>query len=105
MSDLAPIPANDSAPISTVRRAPRWYEAYMLLVGVGGNYVFYGQAIEIFRAESARDVNLTAYVVGLIAVTSWLIYGLFLRSPVLIAANIVAVIGASLCVTGILVYG
>jgi uncharacterized protein with PQ loop repeat len=77
----------------------------MYLVGIGGNLFFYIQAWEIFARKSAGDVSLPAFSVALWAVSSWLAYGLVLRNPVLIAANIVAIIGAGSVIAGRLMYG
>ncbi|MBX3474574.1 MAG: hypothetical protein KF754_09340 [Planctomycetes bacterium] len=82
----------------------RWFERYMLVVGVGGNVFFYIQAWQVFSTQSARDVSLTAFAVALWAVMSWFAYGVVLKNKVLIAANIVGTIGAALVVTGCLLY-
>lgn len=86
-------------------RPPRWFQWYMYLVGIGGNMFFYIQSWEIFTRRSAGDVSLVAFSVALWAVTSWFVYGLFLRNPVLIIANIVGMLGAASVVTGKLMYG
>jgi MtN3 and saliva related transmembrane protein len=84
---------------------PRWFQYYMYVVGVGGNLLFYIQAYKIYTTQSAGDVSIAAFSIGLWAVASWFIYGLLLRNFVLIIANIVAIIGAALVVTGKLLYG
>ena len=81
------------------------YARYMFVVGIGGNLLFYLQAWEIFATQHARDVSLSAFLVGLWAVSSWFIYGLFQRDKVIIAANIVAIVGCALVITGKLIYG
>lgn len=85
-------------------RPPRWFQWYMYLVGIGGNLFFYIQSWEIFTRRSAGDVSLVAFSVALWAVTSWFVYGLFLRNPVLIIANIVGMLGAASVVAGKLMY-
>lgn len=85
-------------------RMPRWFQWYMYLVGIGGNLFFYIQAWEIYQRQSAADVSLPAFSVALWAVSSWFVYGLVLRNPVLIIANIVAIIGASCVIAGKLIY-
>jgi MtN3 and saliva related transmembrane protein len=92
-------------PDQVAPRLPRWFQWYMYVVAIGGNLIFYIQAYEIFTTQSARDVSLAAFSVALWAVTSWFVYGLVLRNPVLIIANIVAIIGAALVVAGKLLYG
>ncbi|MCC7510048.1 MAG: hypothetical protein IT464_11865 [Planctomycetes bacterium] len=83
----------------------RFYGRYMFVVGIGGNLFFYIQAYNIFTSQQARDVSLAAFLVAFCAVASWFGYGLMLRNPVLIIANIVAMIGSALVVIGKLVYG
>jgi uncharacterized protein with PQ loop repeat len=77
----------------------------MYVVGIGGNSFFYLQSFEIFRTRSAADVSLLAFVVAFWAVASWFAYGLVLRNPVLITANIVGMLGAASVVAGKLLYG
>jgi MtN3 and saliva related transmembrane protein len=90
----------------SVQRTPmqRAYSRYMFVVGIGGNLLFYLQAWEIFATRSARDVSLAAFLVGLWAVSSWFVYGLMLRDKVIIAANIVAIVGCLSVITGKLIY-
>jgi MtN3 and saliva related transmembrane protein len=83
----------------------RLYGRYMLVVGLGGNLLFYLQALEIFRTRSAGDVSLPAFVIAFWAVSSWLGYGLLRRDVIIIAANIAAVIGSGLVILGKLLYG
>lgn len=90
------------------RPPSRWlkfFQPYMMAVGIGGNGFFYVQAYEVFRTQSAKDVSLLAFAVALWAVSSWLVYGLLLRNQVIIWANVVAVIGASLVIIGKFLYG
>lgn len=81
------------------------YSRYMFVVGIGGNLIFYIQAWQIFTSQQARDVSLSAFVIAFWAVASWFGYGLMLRNPVLVIANIFAMVGAALVVAGKLAYG
>lgn len=92
-----------AAPPATNLR--RNYARYMLIVGIGGNLLFYLQAWEIFTTQSAKDVSLSAFLVGLWAVSSWFVYGLLLKDKVIIAANIVAILGCIIVIAGKLIYG
>lgn len=83
----------------------RFYGRYMMVVGIGGNLLFYWQAWEIFATRSADDVSLPAFLIGLWAVTSWFVYGLMLKDKVIISANTAAILGAALVVVGKLIYG
>jgi len=83
----------------------RLFEKYMYVVGSASSLVFFLQAYKIFIDKSAIDVSLAAFLVGLISVISWLIYGIMLKNKVLIVANTLAVVGASCAVIGIVMYG
>jgi len=83
----------------------RVYEKYMYFIGLAGQLIFYIQAYEIFALKDAGNVSLAAFTFGFLSVSSWLIYGLFLKNRVLVVANTFAVIGAGLAITGILLYG
>lgn len=82
-----------------------YYEKYMFVIGVLGQGVFFFQGIKIFLNRSAKDVSMVGFLLGLISVSSWLLYGIMLKDRPLIVANITAVIGALLVVMGILIYG
>ncbi|HXH54778.1 MAG TPA: SemiSWEET family transporter [Gammaproteobacteria bacterium] len=79
-----------------------FYEKYMFFIGFAGQMVFYLQAYKIFSSQRAENVSLTAFLFGLVSVTSWLIYGIIIKNRVLIFANAFAVVGALAVVIGIL---
>lgn len=81
-----------------------YYERYMLVVGTLGQLLFYMQGIKIFLTQSANDVSLFGFLLGLISVSSWLIYGIFLKNRVLIVSNAFAVVGALFVILGICLY-
>ncbi len=83
----------------------RHYKKYMFLVGTLGQSLFYLQGIKIFCNKSACDVSFPGFLMGFIAVTSWMIYGILIKDKVVTISNIVAVIGALLVLAGILVHG
>lgn len=85
--------------------APLWFRRYMVLVATGGNAFFYMQAWTIFETQSAKDVNVWAFVVATCTVASWFTYGIMLRDRIIIIANIIATIGSGAVVAGCLVYG
>jgi MtN3 and saliva related transmembrane protein len=78
------------------------YEKYMFFIGIAGQMVFYLQAYEIYSAKRAENVSLTAFLFGLLSVTSWLIYGIMIKNRPLIVANAFAVVGALAAVIGII---
>ena len=42
-----------------------YYERYMLIVGTGGQLLFYMQGIKIFLTQSANDVSMFGFLLGL----------------------------------------
>lgn len=81
-----------------------YYEKYMLAVGVLGQLMFFIQGIKIFTSQSAKDVSIVGFTIGLVSVASWMVYGLLIKNRVVLFANVIAVIGALFVVTGILIY-
>ncbi len=77
----------------------------MIFIGIAGQSMFFIQGIKIFYTKSAGDVSLVGFLMGLIAVSSWLGYGVMIKDKVLIIANIFAVIGAFLVLSGIFLHG
>ncbi len=77
----------------------------MLSMGVLGQFLFYVQGIKIFVTKSASDVSLIGFSLGLISVSSWLLYGVLIKNKVLILANVFAVVGALFVIIGILIHG
>lgn len=81
-----------------------YYEKYMLVVGILGQLLFYIQGMKIVLTRSASDISITAFSLGFISVSSWLIYGVLIKNRVLILANVVAVVGALFVIVGTLIY-
>lgn len=80
----------------------KYYEKYMLVMGIGGQSLFYLQAIKILLTGNAQGVSLTGFTIALFSLISWLIYGILIKDKVLIRVNIIAVLGAILTLTAIL---
>ncbi len=81
-----------------------YYERYMLVMGVFGQLLFYMQGAKIFLTKSANDVSIIGFSLGLVSVSSWLVYGILIKNRVLIVSNTFAVAGALLVVVGVLIY-
>ncbi|MCC7006270.1 MAG: hypothetical protein IT497_06465 [Ottowia sp.] len=77
---------------------------YMNIVGPIGNFMFYFQAFEIFSTQKSGAVSFTGFVISVIALTSWLLYGYILSNRPLIIANAVGLIGAICVVLGIILF-
>lgn len=78
---------------------------YMGIIGSLGQLLFFFQAFNIFWDENAGEVSLIGFSISLISLSCWLAYGLFIKDKPLIIANVTGVIGASLVVFGIALYG
>ena len=96
---------DNSVPTSAKSKILFYYEKYMMAVGILGQLLFYSQGIKIFMTKSADDVSIFGFLFGLIAVSSWLVYGILIKNKVIIIANVVAVIGALFVIVGVLIYG
>ncbi|MBN9344311.1 MAG: hypothetical protein J0H87_08120 [Holosporales bacterium] len=79
----------------------KYYEKYMLLMGIGGQSLFYLQAFKIFFTRNAQGVSVSGFTIALISLVSWLIYGVLIKDKILIRVNIVAVVGAVLTLIAI----
>lgn len=95
---------NNTIEIPSKTKFFAYYEKYMFCVGILGQLLFYIQGIKIFLTHSAKDVSIIGFLLGLLSVSSWLIYGLLIKNRVLVVANIFAVIGALFVIVGILIY-
>lgn len=84
--------------------ARKFYEWYMNIIGPIGNLMFYFQSYEIFKTKSSGSVSFIGFSISVIAMVSWLIYGIMLKNKPLIIANLVGTLGAVLVVIAILVY-
>ena len=51
---------------------------------------FVPQIVKMWRTKSVRDVSLFALLQLIAGVSLWIVYGIHLKDPVVIAANIVA---------------
>ena len=83
----------------------KFYEQYMKIIGPLGNVMFYLQAYKIFINKSSESVSALAFFISIIGLSSWLLYGIFLKNKPLIIANGFGVIGAILTFIAILFYG
>ena len=80
------------------------FDHYMMLVAIAGNFLFYCQSFTIFFYRSAQDVSFLGFLVQFFTLGSWLLYGIKLKSKVLIISNVLGVIGVFLVLLGIILY-
>ena len=65
------------------------------LAGTLTTAAFVPQALQVWRTRSTKDVSLGMYVVFIIGVGLWLVYGVLLGSLPVIIANVVTLILAA----------
>jgi MtN3 and saliva related transmembrane protein len=80
------------------------FTLYMSWVVNLGQSMHYIQAWKIFTTKSAEDISLTAYIICLILLIHWLIYGIITKDKVIITAETLGIIGTTLVITGTIIY-
>ncbi len=53
---------------------------------------FLPQTFKVWKNKSAKDLSLSMYVAMLLGITLWLIYGISIDSPSMIAANSITLV-------------
>ncbi len=53
---------------------------------------FVPQVVKTWKTKHTRDLSLAMYVFFCIGISLWLVYGILIRSPSVIAANAVTVV-------------
>jgi MtN3 and saliva related transmembrane protein len=76
-----------------------WITGIGFLAAFLTTIAFVPQVITTWRTKKARDISLGMYLILVTGVSLWLLYGLFLKDPPLIAANVVtlSLVGTELC--------
>ena len=80
------------------------FTIYMSWVANLGQSMHYIQAWKIFTTKSAEDISLIAYIICLVLLIHWLIYGVVIKDKVIILAETLGVIGAILVIFGTVIY-
>ena len=80
------------------------FTIYMSWVVNLGQSMHYIQAWKIFTTKSAEDISLIAYIICLVLLIHWLIYGVVIKDKVIILAETLGVIGAILVIFGTVIY-
>ena len=72
--------------------APWYVEALGLMAGTLTTASFAPQVVKAWRSRQTRDISLIMYVALTVGVASWLVYGLFIDSTPIVAANAVTLV-------------
>ena len=65
------------------------------------SFGFVPQLLKMRRTKSVRDVSLVTFIQFSLGISLWAIYGLHLKDPIIVAANLVSL---SVVLTGIGLY-
>ena len=66
-----------------------------LIVGLLTTIAFIPQLAKTWKSKSAKDVSLVMFMTFTTGVLLWLIYGVLIQAPPLIAANVVTLLLAA----------
>ena len=64
----------------------------------------YIQAWKIFTTRSAEDISITAYIVCLVLLLHWLVYGIMIKDRIIILAETLGIVGTILVLVGAALY-
>lgn len=64
-------------------------ETIGLIAGALTTLAYVPQVVKVWRSRSARDISLGMFLLMNVGIALWLVYGLLIGSPGLIAANLV----------------
>ena len=64
-------------------------ETLGLIAGALTTLAYVPQVLKVWRSRSARDISLGMFLLMNCGIALWLVYGLLIGSPGLIAANVV----------------
>ncbi|GAA5253100.1 hypothetical protein [Candidatus Rickettsia kedanie] len=95
---------NSNMLINQKSNSSKYYEYYIMTVGILGQSMHYIQAFKIFLTQSAEDISLPAYLICLFLLINWLIYGVIKKAKALIYAEILGIIGCSAIIMGTYLY-
>lgn len=76
----------------------------MSWVVVLGQSMHFVQAWKIYATKSAEDVSAIAYIICVLLLIHWFLYGCLIKNRVLIIAEGLGLLGAILVLIGILIY-
>ena len=67
---------------------------YIMLIGFvaafGTTFAFVPQLLKIIRTQKTDDISLIMYIIYIIGIVAWLVYGLLLNQLPIIIANIIS---------------
>jgi uncharacterized protein with PQ loop repeat len=103
-TDAAPAKAGHAIEVPSESAFALWFTRFMYLPAIGGNFVPLIQAMRILIYKDSGQVSPIAWSFALFCLACWLVYGIVKHDKVLIWANIVGVINASILIACIVIY-
>lgn len=76
-------------PQDSLVAAPQFIELIGIIAGALTTIAYVPQVVKVWRSRSARDISLGMFLLMNCGILLWLVYGLAIGSPGLIAANAV----------------
>ena len=80
------------------------FTTYMCFVVNLGQSMHYIQAWKIYNTKSAEDISLMSYIICLVLLIHWLVYGIIVKDKVIIIAETLGIIGSILVIIGTIIY-
>ena len=80
------------------------FKVFVTIIGIGMSVGYFPQAYKIWKLKSSREISLIQYTILGIGTTTWFIYGLLLKDPVIISGFGAGVIGSWGCLIFALYY-
>jgi MtN3 and saliva related transmembrane protein len=74
------------------------------IVGIVMSLAYFPQAYKIFKNKSAKNISITSYSIFALGTAIWVIYGITIKSWIIILSFIPGVIGSWLVLILTLVY-
>jgi len=80
-------------------------EKITTVMGLAGHLATYIQVFKIFYLQSSYAVSFVATIISFVSMFFWLLYGFERDITPLVVSNIFGLIGVSLIILGIVLYG
>ena len=75
------------------------------IFGTAAGLANFPQAYKIFKRKSAKDISILTYLILLVGVTIWILYGIEIKNFPVIITNTFGAVNIGLVVLGWFLYG
>src|SRR5882672_6209727 len=77
---------------ASLYRAGAWAMSWLAVLGLAAGFcttaAFVPQVLKTWRSRHTRDISLSMFLIYIVGIVLWLIYGLLLNDIPIIAANV-----------------